>query len=130
MSLVRFLIILAIGTVTSWLAWGLVINTMDPANGGAVALLLFYGSLTLAIFGTVTLAGFFLRYWLERDTVLFRQIGVAMRHGTILTVMAVVLLLLQSQRVLNLWSIIALLALAVVIELFFVAGQSKRTVTE
>jgi len=109
----------------------LVLTTLDPVNGGSVALMLFYGSFFLALFGTATIVGFFLRYWLEKETVLFRQIAIAVRHGTIVAVGASLALLLQSQRLLNVWSSIALVALAVVIELFFLAGQTKRsTVTE
>lgn len=131
MSLLRFLIVLGAGTVLSWTAWVLVLLTLDPVSGGSVALMLFYGSFFLALFGTATIGGFFLRYWLEKETVLFRQIAVAVRHGSIVATGSSVALLLQGQRLLNIWSIIALVALAVVIELFFLAGQTKRpTVTE
>lgn len=93
--------------------------------------MLFYGSFFLALFGTATIGGFFLRYWMEKETVLFRQIAIAVRHGTIVASGSSVALLLQGQRLLNIWSIIALVALAIVVELFFLAGQTKRpTVTE
>lgn len=126
MSLVRFLLILSIGTVLSWSAWVLVLVTMSPTDGGAVALLLFYSSFWLALFGTASILGFFLRYWLEHESVLFRQIAVALRHGTIVSVACTVALLLQSRRLLNVWAIVALVALAVVTELFFLAGQTQR----
>jgi len=128
MSLIRFLIILGAGTVLSWTAWVLVLVTLDPIGGGSVALMLFYGSFFLALFGTATIFGFFLRYWLEKETVLFRQIAIALRHGTIVACGASLALLLQGQRLLNIWSALALVALAVVVELFFLAGQTKRPV--
>ncbi len=130
MSLVRFLIILIIGTALSWTAWALVLTTLDPTTGGAMSLMLFYGSFFLALFGTATIVGFFLRYWLERETVLFRQIAVALRHGTLVSVGSTLALLLQSHRLLNLWSIIALVALAIVTELFFLDGQTRRPIAE
>lgn len=131
MSLIRFLIILGIGTALSWTAWVLVLMTIDPITGGAVALMLFYGSFFLALFGTATIGGFFLRYWLEKETVLFRQIASAVRHGTIVASGSSLALLLQGHRLLNIWSSIALIALAIVIEMFFLAGQTKRsTATE
>lgn len=126
MSLIRFLIILGIGTLISWSAWALVLAMMSPKDDGLMAFLLFYGSFWLAMFGTATLGGFFLRYWLEKDHVLFRQISVAFRHGTIVSSGITLALLFQSRRLLNIWAIIAILALAVVIELFFLSGQTKR----
>lgn len=128
MSLVRFLIILGAGTMLSWTAWVLVLLTLDPVSGGSVTLMLFYGSFFLALFGTATIAGFFLRYWLEKETVLFRQIAIALRHGTIVACGSSLALLLQGQRLLNIWSVVALVALAIVVELFFLAGQTKRPV--
>lgn len=131
MSLIRFLIILGVGTALSWTAWVLVLMTLDPVSGGSVALMLFHGSFFLALFGSATIIGFFLRYWLEKETVLFRQITIAVRHATIVASGASIALLLQGQRLLNLWSILALAGLAIVIELFFLAGQTRRpTVTE
>ncbi|MEK7538170.1 MAG: hypothetical protein AAB619_04335 [Patescibacteria group bacterium] len=130
MSLVRFLVILGFGTLLSWTAWMLVLTTLDPASGGLAALFLFYGSFFLALFGTATIAGFFTRYWLERQTVLFRQIAVALRHGTLISAGSTLALLLQSRRLLNLWAVVALVALVVVIELFFLAGQTRRPATE
>ncbi len=126
MPLASFLIIIGAGTLLSWTAWALVLITLDPVNGGVVALLLFYGSFFLALFGTATVIGFFLRYWLERDTILFRQIAIALRHGLLVSAGATLALLFQSSRLLNVWSALALIALATVIELFYLAGQTKR----
>lgn len=126
MSLVRFLIILSAGTLLSWTAWVLVLLTLDPTSSGVVALLLFFGSFFLALFGTATIGGFFLRYWFEKETILFRQIAIAIRHGLIVSTGSTLALILQGQRLLNVWSIVAIVALAVVIELFFLAGQTKR----
>lgn len=126
MSLVRFLIILAVGTLISWAAWALVVFMMSPKDDGIIALMLFYGSFFLAMFGTATLIGFFIRHWLEKEHVLFRQIGIAFRHGTIVSSGITLALLFQSRRLLNVWAIVAILALAVVVELFFLAGQTQR----
>lgn len=130
MSLVRFLIILSLGSALSWSAWVLVLMTLDPTNGGGVSLVLFYSSFWLAMFGTSSIAGFFLRYWLEKKTVLFRQIGVALRHGMLVSTGSSFALLLQSRRLLSIWTVVALVALIVVIELFFLAGQTKRPIAE
>ncbi|MBI5467387.1 MAG: hypothetical protein HY975_04220 [Candidatus Kerfeldbacteria bacterium] len=126
MSLVRFLIVLGLGTVLSWSAWVLVVALLDPQTGGVIALMLFYSSLFLALLGTLTLAGFFLRYWLEKETLIFQQVSIALRQATLLSGGATIALMLQSQRLLNIWVFLSLAIVLFVIEGFFLAGQSER----
>lgn len=126
MSLVRFLIFLGIGTVFSWLAWVLVLNMLDPQTGGGIALSLFYSSFFLAGVGTLTIVGFWLRYWLEKEKIPFNQIRLALRQALLIVGGLVVALMLQAQRLLNPWSMIVLFLLIAVTEVFFLAGQSRH----
>ncbi len=100
--------------------------TLDPQTGGAGALALFYLSLWLSLLGTITLIGFFLRMWLEKEQVLFRQVGTALRQATLISSGAIIGLMLQGARWLNIWSGISLSLLVIVIEVFFLAGQSNQ----
>lgn len=126
MSLVRFLVALAIGSALSWAAWILVLLSLDPFSGGFIVIGLFYVSGSLALLGTLTLGGFFLRYWLEKDKIPFQQIATSIRQATTLTVAVLVGLLLQASRLLNGWSLVVLFLLAILTEFFFLAGQSRR----
>lgn len=126
MSLVRFLIALAIGSILSWAAWILVLLSLDPYSGGFMVIGLFYVSGALALLGTLTLGGFFLRYWLEKDKIPFQQIATALRQATTLTLAVMVGLLLQASRLLNGWSLAILFVLVILTEFFFIAGQSRR----
>lgn len=126
MSLVRFLIALGIGSALSWTAWILVLTTLDPFRGGLIVIILFYGSGALALLGTLTLGGFWLRYWLEKEKIPFQQIGIALRQATTITAAVIIGLLLQASRLLSGWTLAILIVLVIVVELFFLAGQSKR----
>jgi len=129
MSLVRFLLMLSVGTLLSWLAWVMVLTNMNPAANGVAAVALFYLSLILALTGTVTMIGFFLRYWLEKEKLPFRQITISFRQATFLSVGVGLALLLQSGRLLHWWSIMMLVLVVCILEIFFLLNQSRRTRT-
>jgi hypothetical protein len=126
MSLVRFLIALGVGSVLSWTAWILVLTTLDPFSGGVIVIALFYGSSALALLGTLTLGGFFLRYWLEKEKIPFQQIAVSLRQATTVTAAVMVGLLLQAARLLSWWTLTILIAVTILSELFFLAGQNRH----
>lgn len=126
MSLLKFLIFLSVGTILSWLTWVVVLRSLDPYSGGAVALLLFYLSLWLSAVGTMTILGFFLRAWLENDGIYFRQIGVSLRQASFVSSGVIVALCLQAARWLNVWSGLSLVVLVLMLELFFLFGQTER----
>lgn len=123
MSLVRFLIMVAVGTLLSWAAWTAVLLTLDPFANPVVGPLLFYVSGWLAVVGTMVLAGFFVRHWFERDGVPFVQIATALRQGLLLASVIVMSLVLQRAGVLNAWTLLLLLCIAVGIEFFYWASQ-------
>lgn len=126
MSLVRFLIALGVGSVLSWTAWILVLTTLDPFSGGVIVLTLFYGSGALALLGTLTLGGFFLRYWLEKEKIPFQQIAVALRQATTVTAATMIGLILQASRLLTGWTLAILIVVTILVELFFLAGQNRH----
>lgn len=127
MSLIRFLVVLALGTILAWTGWVTVLLTIDPVSGGFIARAMFYLSLFLSLLGTLTIIGFFTRYWWEKDPIPFRQIGFALRQACIISAAAIIALTLQAGRLLNIWSGVVLVLLAIAIETFFLAGQSHRT---
>lgn len=126
MSLVRFIVILSIGTLLSWGTWVVVITSLDPYTGGLLALVLFYSTFWLALMGTATVIGFFMRAWLEKNGVFFRQVATALRQGVFLSTGATLALLLQGIHWLNVWSGLSILVLTLATEIFFLAGSTDR----
>ena len=61
MSLKRYLLVMLIANAGLWVAWALVVLNLDPVSSGWLALVLFYTSFTLALSGTLALAGFGVR---------------------------------------------------------------------
>jgi hydrogenase-4 membrane subunit HyfE len=122
------MILLAFGTALAWAAWILVLVRLNPYSDGLPALVLFFGSAAVAVAGTLTIAGFFLRYWLEREQVIFRQFAVASRQAIILTSGFLIVGILQLQGMLRIWSAGLVLLLVLIIELFIQAGTYRRAV--
>ena len=126
MPLLRFMAILAFGTVLSWAAWLVTVFRLDPYTDGTFAVALFMISAFLAVSGTLTIIGFFLRYWLEEQKIIFRQFAVAGRQALVLTSGLAIVAGLQLGSMLHLWSAILVLMLVIIVELFFQAGEHRR----
>lgn len=118
---------LGIGTVLSWTAWVLVLTTLDPFTNPVVGPMLFYVSVWLAVIGTMTFLGFYVRHWFEKTGLPFQQIAVALRQAALLSSGFITLMLLQRAHLLNPWTFMLVVLLVVGVELFFLAGQAQRT---
>ncbi|MFA4818532.1 MAG: hypothetical protein WC621_01685 [Patescibacteria group bacterium] len=108
MLLKHYLVWMVIGTLISGVALILVLNYINPEGAGQIGLGLFYISVFLSIGGTMTLLGFVWRWWRHREEVLFRQVAASFRQGILLAVVVAVTLLLQANRLLTWWNLLAL----------------------
>lgn len=118
--------ILAFGTALSWAAWVVTVFRLDPYTDGAFAVALFMISGFLAVSGTLTIIGFFVRYWLEEQKIIFRQFAVAGRQALVLTTGLALVAGLQLGSMLHVWSATLVLVLVIIVELFFQAGEHRR----
>ena len=101
------------GTVLAWIGLGVVLFRIDPTAGGVFRFFLFYASLAAAITGTVTMAGYTIRWKRNTDPVMVRVITTSFRQGAWLAILMVGLLMLQGVRWLRWWNALLLvLALA------------------
>lgn len=125
MSLPRFLILLGVATVLSWVAWVLTLNFIDPGNGDPFSVFLFASSLFLALSGSVALVGFFARLWRggNAEFVLYRALMTSVRQGFLLGTLTVMTLVLQGARLLRWWNALLLIVALALIETL---AQSQR----
>lgn len=128
MSLRKFLITLAVSTVFCWLAWVIVIMYINPQTAGSVGLFCFYMSLFVGLVGTLSLVGFFVRFFINKHEAPFRFLGISLRQGALLSLLVVGGLLLQGAHVLVWWSILLLIVGLVLLETFFLttSGQTNK----
>lgn len=90
--------------------------------------LLFYGSLLLALVGTFSLLGFFLRVWFTKEEVIFRHLGISTRQSIWFALLLVGSLLLLGAGYLRWWSEILLIVFLVLLEFFFLSRKVGKRV--
>jgi len=125
MNLGKYLTILGVCTSLCWSALFAVVFLFDPVLAGWPAFLFFYLSLIFSLIGTFSLIGYLLRSWFTRasDIPPAKQIRIATRQSLWLSLVAVMALILQSQRLLTWWNLSILVALAVAMEMFFISHK-------
>ncbi len=127
MNLRRYLTIMSFGTVLCWIAWGSVIYSFDPNTSGLVGITFFYTSLFLALLGTVSVAGFFIRWLLiKQDDIVFRHVRRTFRQAIIAASLSTLTLLLLHAGLLRWWNSLLLLILGFLLEAVFFTSRKYR----
>lgn len=97
-----------IGILICWAMFVLVVFNIDPTNGGA-ALFLFYTSLGMALIGSLSIFGTLIRIFLLKKQIIFREVKNSLRQAFLFSFLLVVIMILQSKRILAWWNIIFLI---------------------
>jgi len=119
----KYLSVIAVAGVTSWIAWLMVIQKLDPFESAGLALGLFYLSLFFALACTFTIAGFYLRVWLNKNEIYYQHIHVAFRQGVLLTIIAIGCLTLHMLGILTWWSGLLFIMAVTLVEFYFLARE-------
>ncbi len=121
----RYVGIIALTALSSWAGWLLVVNKLSPFDNMELALILFFITLFIALACTFTVIGFYFRLWLFKNEIFYKHINVALRQGIFLAIIAVFALVFQMLMVLNWWSGLLLITIAVLLEFYFSAKDSE-----
>jgi hypothetical protein len=113
------LIVLVLVAVCSLSAWIMVVLRTDPFSTTAWPQLAFFLSLFFAVTSILALAGFFARLLLYRNEVFFFHLTIALRQGVMAGFLLCIGLYFQHLRVLTWWNAILLIAILVLLEVFF-----------
>lgn len=117
----RYILILGIAALISWLAFYLVVNKLDPFASTGLALALFFVSLFFALTSTFSVIGFYIRVWVNKNEIYYDHINVSLRQAILLTLITLGCLLFQLLGVLTWWSGLLLIAAVTMIEFYLVA---------
>lgn len=124
MTLRQYLIIMSLATILCWIAWGLVLINIDPFVANAISFSFFYVSLFLALLGTTSLIAFTIYHFFSRaEKPMFRYVQKSFRYGWLISALLIGILFLQTKRLLNLWNLGLLVAVLILLVLFWFSAR-------
>lgn len=115
-------------TVVCWAAWAMIINITNPAEAGFWGFFFFYASLFLALAGTLSVIGFFIRKLVLKEELAFRHVAVSFRQAVLFAILVVGSLILQSKGLLTWWNILLFILVLTILEFFFISFKKQSRV--
>jgi hypothetical protein len=130
MSVRAHILFMLAATVSAWIAWLLVIVSLNPQEVAWWGFLIFYATLFLSIFGTFTVLGFTIRSLIRRKRMtLGYKTVTSLRQSFFWSLALIIVLAVQSQRLLNWWNFFLVIVGFSLLE-FFIATISNQRVSQ
>jgi hypothetical protein len=114
-----------LGTALSFGAWVYVLFNIDPMQTSLLGLIFFYTSLGLALVGLFALIGFGVRKMLMKQEVDFRHVFISFRQAIFISLILIIVLILQSQRLFTWLNIGLLIITLTALEFFIISKRSE-----
>lgn len=120
-------ILMLAATAVAWMSWYLVVRAVDPQQGAWWGLGLFYFTLFLSAFGTLTTLGFAVRslFAIHRRPPSDRAV-ISLRHAALWSLALISSLALQGARLLTWWILGLLLITFALIEFFIMSAHREQ----
>lgn len=112
-----------VSTLFALAGWILVLFNIDPEKSGAVGQFLFYGSTFLLFSGIFILFFTWLGKKSDGETAEVVHISVSFRQGVLLSLLTLILLFFQQNRILTWWDGLLAVAGIFLIELYFLSHK-------
>jgi len=120
MSFKWYAILMGLGTGLAWIAWVVILQTINPEEAGALGKMFFFITLFLSLLGTLSLFGLIYRIGIrKRMEMLQREVRVAFRHAFLLSAVSIAALIFSAQDWLRWYVILCLLLVVVGVEYVF-----------
>lgn len=121
----RYISIIAIAGLFSWMGWFLVLFKLSPYESMGFSLALFFVTLFLALSTSFTVVGFYFRVWLFKNEIFYKHINISLRQGVFLGLISIFTLVFQMLRVLYWWTGLLLIFVVVLLEFYFSMKDSE-----
>ena len=125
MSFRSYLILMTIGTLAAWTTWVVVLHGVDPSRSGLLGFLLFYTTLSMALFGTLSMLGMMVRLWRSQGDIASRIALRSFRQAVLLTGLFTTSLMLFSQGWFRWWTMVLVVIIVGFVELLFLSSSRQ-----
>jgi hypothetical protein len=126
MTVQRFLIIMTATTMICWVAVTVILWKIDPFTASISGFLLLYLSIFFALWGSIGILGFCIRYAIRRHVPAFQYVGISLRQSLWFAVLICLTLFLLSQQLFDWWMSIPLIIGFASIEGFFLSRDTQH----
>lgn len=126
MSVRQYVILMLLGTILSWLAFGMVMTNTSPDTAGVLGFALFFTALYVALVGSFALVGLVLRKIVMKSELPTRQVWVSFRQSFSFAILVVVSLFLESKDLLFWWNVLFLVIALSLVEVAVLLLQRSR----
>ena len=130
MNLTKYLTLMSLATLLSWIAFLVVIFSVNPFETVILGFVLFYTSLFFAITGTLSLIGFLIRYFINKNQFITQQVVISFRQAILFSILIITGLYLQSYNLVAWWNLLILIIILMFVEITFLAINKKQNIDE
>ncbi len=109
--------VMACMTLLLWAGFFWTVYAINPLQTNWIGHVLFYFTLFLALLGTFSLIGIFLRRKWVHEQALYRLVTLAVRQSVAMSIFFLITLFLQGQRLLRWWILLGLFAVVFGLEM-------------
>ncbi|MEA2065429.1 MAG: hypothetical protein U9O66_04025 [Patescibacteria group bacterium] len=124
MSFRSYILLILFSTIICVSVFAIIIFSINPNEASGLIFAFFYLSLFLSLVGIITIINSIIRKIFVKNKILFRQIVISFRQAILFALLITICAALQSQRILEWWNMLLLIATLSTIELFAI---SKKT---
>jgi hypothetical protein len=125
----KYLFFVSLTAVLGWAGFILIIRRLDPclipgeiavcSDTSSLAMILFFVSLFFALTASFAVLGYAMRLWLHKHDLFVDSMNVALRQGFLLAFIGIGAVSMLALSVLRWWSGLLLIALVLLLELYF-----------
>lgn len=127
MTLRMYLALMITATLAAWLAFGIVLLSVNPEATNWLGIALFYVTALIALTGTGACLGFVVRFLFLKRELIVRSVLVAFRQGFLMALFVTIILFLSSHDLLNVLNVVLLILGLSALEFLLLSFESDHS---
>ncbi|MFC1788088.1 hypothetical protein ACFLZY_02610 [Patescibacteria group bacterium] len=121
-----YIILMTLATIAAWAGWIVVIVSIDPTQTSQLGFVFFYSTLSIALFGSLSIIGAGLRIWFKQDELISRHVSKAARQAFLLSTLLIGSIILLTNGLFTLLTGMLFVTLLALVEFVFISAGRKK----